>query len=653
VVYADRPNAFDANERGLLAEISRDIAHVLHSFEVRGSLREERDFIEQALDSLQDVFYVVNTDGTFRRWNDRLVAASGYTDEAIGEMEAVDLFPDDDRPRINEAIEETLTTGESTAEADILTADGEIVPYEFTGSRLTDLEGELVGLIGIGRDLTERKQREYRLKRLIDNLPGVIYRCRNEPGWPMEEVRGELEELTGYHSAELEERAGFYGEEIIHPDDQDAVWSTIQDALEERRSFEITYRIRTRTNGVKWVRERGQGVYAADGELAALEGFITDVSRQESQKQVINALHKTAQSVMRADTAERAAQIAVETIQDVLDMPACAVHLHDEGDADGGLVPTVWTDLVEELVGEPPTFSLDGSLAGKAFETGEPQIYDDVSRVPERYNPETSIGSEIIFPLGEHGVLLIASLEADAFDEGDISLAETVAAHTTTALDRIERERALERQNERLDEFASIVSHDLRNPLGVAEGYLELSQRECDSENLEAVGKAHTRMRVLLDDLLELAREGADVTDLSPVDLAALVDDCWENVDTADATPEVELEGTVQADRSRLAQLLENLIRNAIEHGGADVTVEIGGMDGGFYVADDGEGIPADARDQIFQSGYTTRPDGTGFGLPIVQQIADAHGWEIEVTESKRGGGRFELTGLERVPTDR
>ena len=87
---------------------------------------------------------------------------------------------------------------------------------------------------------------------------------------------------------------------------------------------------------------------------------------------------------------------------------------------------------------------------------------------------------------------------------------------------------------------------------------------------------------------------------------------------------------------------------NAVEHGGSDVSISVGGVDDGFYIADDGVGIPDSERDRIFESGYSTAADGTGFGLRIVKQIVDAHGWEITATDSDSGGIRFEITGVER-----
>ncbi|MFB6074782.1 MAG: ATP-binding protein [Haloarculaceae archaeon] len=212
--------------------------------------------------------------------------------------------------------------------------------------------------------------------------------------------------------------------------------------------------------------------------------------------------------------------------------------------------------------------------------------------------------------------------------------------------ERKEYEERLKRQNERLDEFASVVSHDLRNPLNVASGRLALAREECDSDALDAVARAHDRMAALIEDLLTLAREGETITDPESVALATTVEASWRDVETADATLVVEAARTIQADRRRLRQLLENLLRNAIEHGGPDVTVTVGDLDDGFYVADDGPGIPESDREAVFAAGHSTTEDGTGFGLNIVREIADAHGWAVAVTESDDGGARFEFTGV-------
>lgn len=214
-----------------------------------------------------------------------------------------------------------------------------------------------------------------------------------------------------------------------------------------------------------------------------------------------------------------------------------------------------------------------------------------------------------------------------------------------------QQRQELERRNEQLDQFASVISHDLRNPLTVAKGNLSLERDVNDSERLAKVSHALDRMEKLIDDVLTLARQGQRVSDPEHTTLSSIVNNCWEVIDSHDATLTVESDLTLLADRGRLQQLLENLFRNAIEHGSNDVTVRVGALPDadGFYIADDGPGIPNDEREDIFESGYSTAESGTGFGLSIVKEIADAHGWSISVTDSTDQGARFEISGVESI----
>jgi len=229
------------------------------------------------------------------------------------------------------------------------------------------------------------------------------------------------------------------------------------------------------------------------------------------------------------------------------------------------------------------------------------------------------------------------------------SKAEKRARRAITFSDVTERERYrtdLEHQNERLEQFASMISHDLRNPLNVAAGRVELLRAQQENEHLAATERALERMETLIEDMLALARQGQPVEETESVSLAAIADDSWSVVDTGATTLDIESDRQFQADATRVQQLLENLFRNSVEHGGDDVTITVGALEDGFYVADDGPGIPEKERSQVFDSGYSTNDEGTGFGLAIVREIVAGHGWEITVTESEDGGARFEITGV-------
>nr|WP_282594248.1 PAS domain S-box protein [Halorientalis brevis] len=226
--------------------------------------------------------------------------------------------------------------------------------------------------------------------------------------------------------------------------------------------------------------------------------------------------------------------------------------------------------------------------------------------------------------------------EADGTVEGIVGIGRDVS-------DRLERERELHRQNERLERFASTVSHDLRNPLRMAESNLDMARHECDSDLLAAVDGAHERMEELIDDLLALARQGQTVDETEPVSLATVAGDAWEHVDAPTGELTIDADGRLDADPQRLLQAFENLFRNSLEHAGPDVSLRVGTTPSGFFVADDGPGIPADERDAVFEYGYSTTETGTGLGLAIVEEVFSAHGWDVRLTESDAGGVRFEV----------
>ncbi|WP_435067130.1 ATP-binding protein [Haloplanus sp. C73] len=233
-------------------------------------------------------------------------------------------------------------------------------------------------------------------------------------------------------------------------------------------------------------------------------------------------------------------------------------------------------------------------------------------------------------------------------DDGTV---QRVVGFTRDITERKNREQDLARKNETLDQFTSTVAHDLRNPLNVADGHLGIARRECESDHLEPAARALAQMNDMLEDLLTLARTGETIDELTTVDFADIVEASSNNVATTQATLEVVDSARIRCDPGRLKEAIENLLRNAVEHNPESVRITAGILPdrSGVYVEDDGEGIPVEKQDQIFESGYTTLHAGTGFGLSIVSEIVDAHGWEVRVRTADSGGARFEITGVEFV----
>lgn len=231
-----------------------------------------------------------------------------------------------------------------------------------------------------------------------------------------------------------------------------------------------------------------------------------------------------------------------------------------------------------------------------------------------------------------------------------------VVVNSRDVTERRRRERELERRNEDLEEFAEMVSHDIRNPLQVAKGHLEQAQETGDVVAFEHAKDAHDRIEALIEDVLALAGQGETVEDAESISLESVAREGWQTVDTKGMQLDVEGDWEFEGDRARVRQLFENLYRNTAEHAGPTATVTVGSIEpshtntridvetpSGFFVADDGPGVPEDERGSVFESGYTTATEGTGFGLAIAAKIADAHVWEASVTNGRDGGARFEF----------
>lgn len=238
------------------------------------------------------------------------------------------------------------------------------------------------------------------------------------------------------------------------------------------------------------------------------------------------------------------------------------------------------------------------------------------------------------------------------FSDWQVTLVDLMGRWVSYELQREQTNAQLEAQNERLERFASIVSHDLRNPLSVAEGYIELTEETGELEHLDQAQQALDRMNTLIDDLLMLAQSGDVINEVEPIALRSISETSWANIQSEAATLTVETDVTIRADKTRFQQLLENVFRNAVEHGGNAVTVRIGDLPDGFYIEDDGVGIPAGDRSEVFKSGYSTGGDGSGLGLSIVAEITKGHGWEVTATESSSGGTRFEFTNVPTVRSE-
>ena len=282
-------------------------------------------------------------------------------------------------------------------------------------------------------------------------------------------------------------------------------------------------------------------------------------------------------------------------------------------------------------------------------DAGDSLYSDDIAR--EVTGLQCYIGAPITVDGETYGTLCFSGEQPRdvSFDDDERRFVELLTRWIGHEIEREHHYRSLDAQNERLNEFAGVLAHDLRNPLTSARGYTELASEsvsEPEAEYLDIVLDSLDRMGELITETLSLAREGIDVGEREPVSLSTVARDAWRTVDPETATLAVVAERTILADTSRLQQLFENLFRNVDEHCGPDVTVTVEGTDDGFAVEDTGPGLPSEIADSLFGGEYGG--GRRGLGLLIVERVVSGHGWRGDV-RSTADGTRFVFSHLGTV----
>ncbi|KAB1193026.1 PAS domain S-box protein [Haloferax sp. MBLA0076] len=612
---------------------------------------------QSLIELAQDVVTLVGTDGRVKYQSPSIETTLGFDQDELVGKHIEDLVHPDDRDAVTTAFDESLESGTGTREPIRYRhrdADGSWRWLESVAANQADTV--VGGFVVTSRDVTQQRTYERRLQRyetIVESIHQGAYvadadrtiRYINEAA--AERVGVSPETLVGEHISVTKD----YG--LLDDDQYAQIDAALDDILTGESTGERLELSLSSPTSERVIEFTITPITDDAGTVTGAVGLSSDITERKRYEERLNALHVSTRRLSAATSKEAVAEEVCNAAVEVLDYELSGVLLYD--DSLDALVPTTFTERAMQEFGEIPTLPRGTGLSWEVFESQEHRLYDDVESNPQRYNPDTDIAEELIVPIPDYGVFFVGSLEPGELADQRVTLARVLASNTRAALDRVEREQLLRRreqelarQNEQLESFASVVSHDLQNPLNVAEGYLELAREEHDSDELQRVADAHDRIESIIQDVLTLARNGQTIDEVELLSLEAVATEAWDIAasNTPDATLDIEGDKDVRAHRGRLRQLLENLVSNAIRHGGDDVTVRIGPLDdrSGFYVADDGPGIPASARPRIFEAGFTTSTDGTGIGLSVVQSVINAHGWSIWFDESRDGGARFEIT---------
>ncbi len=441
--------------------------------------------------------------------------------------------------------------------------------------------------------------------------------------------------LVGERVGTLTELAG------VSEDDCEAIRRGIADVesgLTRQRQLELPI---TDGDGSERIGEL-RIVPVRDGTATAA-AVVRDVTDRREYERVVESLHEVTRWLLEADDPEEICAVAVRAGSDLLGLPISGVWLLEE--ERGYLEPVAGTAEAYDEFGGFPRFRPGEGIVWDVFEDGGIERFDDLRTVDDLYNPDTPLRSEIIAPIGTHGVLMTGSFEPDAFDETDVELLSTLVENTRAALDRTDRERVLrerteriERQTERLEEITRTLSGDLQHQLEQvasildADDGLELPLAESEVEaSLERTDR-------LVDDVRELARDASAVGARSRIDLGTAIEEAVASSRLEADAVTLEESATIRADRERFGHLLESAFDEiAARADGADVTVEIGPLEAesrGLVVCDDA----SDPGNRV--------EDARGLELAVLEAIARAHGWQPAIARDEQGRRRIELAGI-------
>jgi PAS domain S-box-containing protein len=638
------------------AILANRIQHTVEGYRARQRIEASERRLRNVYERITDGFFAVNADWEYEYVNEEGAALTGRTRAKLVGTSVWEAFP--------ELIDSPFESALRTAMEEQTSASVEEYYPAHDSWYDVRVYGDEAGISIYFQDVTERVERRRELRETkqrfelaLDHAGGGVWEWNVETDelfWD-ENLLGHL----GIQPSAFEGSFGFF-EDRLHPADEPRVWERIEAALATGSPYSVELRMRDDDGEWRWFDIRGQAVRGSDADrMVGVALDITDRKERERELERIQEFLQHLYSIAtdRALSPEEKIARLLESGPEKLGLPHGYLTRIEQPDDDpeGGTQTIVQTSGDHDLLQPGDTSPLSHSYCRKTIE--QPGLLEVGDAMAEGWRDDPAyetfelgcyVGTPITVDDELYGTVFFGSVapRAEPFTDAERTFVQLMSQLVSYELERKRAAEEQERRTERLEQFASVVSHDLRNPLGVAQGRLELAREDREWDHQEGVERAHDRMETLIDDLLTLAREGDRITGTEAVDLDDLVTGCWETVATADATLDVALSRSIRADRSRLAQLFENLLGNAVEHGGDDVTITVGELETGFYVADDGPGIPAAQRADVFEPGVSNVDGGTGVGLAIVEEIADAHGWRVAVTESERGGARFEITGV-------
>ena len=484
----------------------------------------------------------------------------------------------------------------------------------------------------------ELQTSEGKFRSLVGNIPGACYRCADDADYTMEFISDAIVDICGYPASDfIDSRVRTYAS-VIHPDDLQMVADVVAAGIAARRQYTIEYRVLHRDGSERWVYEKGQGVFDADGKVVHVDGAILDISERR-----------------RMDAALRESEDKFRTL--IANVPgACYRCRYDDA-----YTMEFISDAIAEISGYPAADFIENRARSYASIIHP----EDLAMVAETVDQartareQSSIEYRILHRDGSVRWVYERGQGIYGADGGTLHI--DGAIFDITARKNLEAQLVGQKQMAMLGQVAATVSHELRNPLGAIRNSMALLRQMTAGKDLgveralDRIDRNIDRCNIIISDMLDYTRRKELDRAATPID-AWLTEMLAEHVVPADVALERDLHAGAEVliDRDRFRQVLVNLVDNAAqalkdpawtppdgETRRITVRTESAGPHVRLSVVDNGPGIAAEVLSKIFEPLFTTKSFGVGLGLPTVRQIVEQHGATIDVKSTVGRGTTF------------
>ncbi|MHC1774410.1 MAG: ATP-binding protein [Lentimicrobium sp.] len=592
------------------------------------------------------------------------------------------------------------STSPVRVEHEFVTNSGEKLIHEVFGYPVFNNKGELIFVIQYSLNITERKRNEIALldyqailNNLMNNLPGMAFRCLNEANWTMEYVSPGCKKLTGYSAAEIINNKRIHFGDLILEEDRKKVWDKVQNALKIHRIYRIEYRIVAKNGIVKWVLEQGRGVYDKFDKLVRIEGLVTDITDGKKAEHRLKKELAINQGI---------ATIGIELLSETI-KPARVAYLvqsycrqltgssfsllispssEDEGSYFYCFNEDDNKELSKRIKRREKNDGRAGNLIDKLLSEHKPTINNETNInliipcvSPGEFNLSRLMSVPAFINNQYAGIILLGGSDMD-FTEETVLLVQRFINMFALAAYRLKAEESLQLALEKAEDsdrlksmFLSNMSHEIRTPMNAILGFAEMLQ---DPElNIEEKDRFLDVIIKSGDNLLRLINDIIDISKIEAGQLRILYSDCYLNELFADLegfynkeltrlrkdhltfymqTGKSEPDFAVYTDPVRLRQIITNLVGNAIkftDEGFIELGYRIRGNKIEFYVRDSGIGIPVDQQKLIFERFGQVKEvaarnlTGTGLGLTISKNLVELLGGTMWLDSFPGEGSTF------------